>query len=66
LVGALVISVAALFAVFFHNASDPKLIGLALTYAVSLSEALNWLVRMVRSHSPVSTATATIKNLANY
>jgi ABC-type multidrug transport system fused ATPase/permease subunit len=46
-VGALMLLIASLFAVLFRDVSDPNLVGLALTYSVSMSGSLNWMVWLV-------------------
>mmetsp|Transcript_9780 Transcript_9780/g.14754 ORF Transcript_9780/g.14754 Transcript_9780/m.14754 type:complete len:854 (+) Transcript_9780:3062-5623(+) len=45
-VGTCTLTTAALFAVFTRNSVEPGLIGLALTYALSMAGALNWMIRM--------------------
>lgn len=45
LLGATVVLCSALFAVYGRHQLKPGLVGLSLTYALSLTQALNWLVR---------------------
>ena len=46
LVGNLITVFAALFAVLSKNHIDPGIVGLSISYAMNVSQTLNWLVRM--------------------
>ena len=62
-VGNLIIFMSTLFAVLNRNTLSPGLIGLSITYALSVTQTLNWLVRMT---AEVETNIVAVERLKEY
>jgi ABC-type multidrug transport system fused ATPase/permease subunit len=62
-VGALVTTGAALFAVVARDSIDPSVAGLSISYALSITQTLNWTVRMM---SNVETQIVSVERIREY
>ncbi len=63
MVGNLIIFCSALFAVVYKDSISPGLVGLSVSYALSVTQTLNWLVRMT---SEVETNIVAVERLKEY
>ncbi|GBP60470.1 Multidrug resistance-associated protein 1 [Eumeta japonica] len=63
MIGNLIIFFAALFAVRARETIDPGLVGLSITYALQITQTLNWLVRMT---SEVETNIVAVERIKEY
>ncbi|XP_055295954.1 multidrug resistance-associated protein 1 isoform X1 [Sitodiplosis mosellana] len=63
MVGNLIILFAALFAVLSRNSIDPGMVGLSVSYALQITQTLNWLVRMT---SEVETNIVAVERIKEY
>ncbi|XP_031616914.1 multidrug resistance-associated protein 1 isoform X6 [Contarinia nasturtii] len=63
MVGNLIIFFAALFAVLSRNTIDPGTVGLSVSYALQITQTLNWLVRMT---SEVETNIVAVERIKEY
>ena len=63
MVGNLIIFCSALFAVMAKDSITPGLVGLSISYALSVTQTLNWLVRMT---SEVETNVVAVERLKEY
>ena len=63
MVGNLIILFAALFSVLNRDTSDPGLVGLSVSYALQITQTLNWLVRMT---SDVETNIVAVERIKEY
>lgn len=63
MVGNLIILFAALFAVFSKDSLSPGLVGLSVSYALQVTQTLNWLVRMT---SDVETNIVAVERIKEY
>ena len=63
LIGSTIIFSTALFAVIQRNSLDPGALGLALAYAMSVSQTLNW---MVRCSSEIETNIVAVERIDEY
>ncbi|XP_011601661.2 ATP-binding cassette sub-family C member 2 [Takifugu rubripes] len=62
-VGNLVVFFAALFAVISRNSLDSGLVGLSISYALNVTQTLNWLVRM---NSELETNIVAVERVSEY
>ncbi|KAA0160384.1 hypothetical protein FNF28_05463 [Cafeteria roenbergensis] len=63
LVGALITTGAALFAVLARDSVDPSVAGLSISYALSITQTLNWTVRMM---SDAETQIVAVERIEEY
>lgn len=63
MVGNLIILFAALLAVLSHDTLDPGMVGLSVSYALQITQTLNWLVRMT---SEVETNIVAVERIKEY
>lgn len=63
MVGNLIIFFAALFAVLSRDTVDPGTVGLSVSYALQITQTLNWLVRMT---SEVETNIVAVERIKEY
>jgi ATP-binding cassette, subfamily C (CFTR/MRP), member 1 len=63
MVGNLIILFAALFAVLSKDKLSPGLVGLSVSYALQVTQTLNWLVRMT---SDVETNIVAVERIKEY
>ncbi|XP_047989436.1 multidrug resistance-associated protein 1 isoform X3 [Leguminivora glycinivorella] len=63
MIGNLIIFCAALFAVLGRNDVDPGIVGLSVSYALQITQTLNWLVRMT---SEVETNIVAVERIKEY
>ena len=63
MVGNLIILFAALFAVLNHSTMDAGMVGLSVSYALQITQTLNWLVRMT---SDVETNIVAVERIKEY
>lgn len=64
MVGNFIILFAALFAVLNRDALSPGIVGLSITYALQITDTLNWLVRMTSDMETNIVAVERIKEYA--
>jgi ATP-binding cassette subfamily C (CFTR/MRP) protein 1 len=62
-IGNLIIFFAGLFAVLGRDTLDPGTVGLSLSYALQVTQTLNWLVRMT---SEVETNAVAVERMKEY
>lgn len=65
LVGAFITTGAALFAVLARDSVDPSVAGLSISYALSITQTLNWTVRMMSDAETQIVAVERIEEFAN-
>lgn len=63
MVGNLIILFAAMFAVLSRESLDPGTVGLSVSYALQITQTLNWLVRMT---SEVETNIVAVERIKEY
>ena len=63
LVGNLIVFFAALFAVLARGKINPATVGLSLSYALSVTQSLNWIVRMT---SDLETNVVSVERVKEY
>lgn len=63
MVGNLIVFFAALFAVLARGHINPATVGLSLSYALSVTQSLNWIVRMT---SDLETNIVAVERLKEY
>ncbi|XP_013142439.1 PREDICTED: multidrug resistance-associated protein 1 [Papilio polytes] len=63
MIGNFIIFFAALFAVLYRTSTNPGLVGLSVSYALQITQTLNWLVRMT---SEVETNIVAVERIKEY